>query len=456
MQSYINWRTLHLPFRPTTLVCKPIALRLKSCSYSATILRCSAIFLLWRQRISYFFGMETAVNNLIFSNARAWRTSRHMLFWAAWTIFLSWAYGAKMANETTRTIAGVNAAYMLGWTESLVYLPCQLVLTYTLLYGLILRYLLHRKYGMFVLGTLAAFVVVGAMSLPITIYLATPLRTAFGFAPVWNTVFSSLMTSLRGGSAILGFAIGLKLLKLWYEKQRDNQILIQKNLEAELSSLKAQIHPHFLFNTLNSLYALTLQASPDAPEAVLRLSAMLRTMLYDCTGERIPLHTELDLIRNYIELERLRFGDRVDISLAWNNADSEGFAIAPLVLLPFVENAFKHGVSTTNDTAWISLETSIQAEELTFRLSNSKPEEYFPQAHHQSTRAIPSGLGLANVRKRLSLLYGDRFTLHTSDEGETFVVVLSLPLGQLHLGQLHSSAPPYTDIFHEQLEEHIQ
>ncbi len=371
--------------------------------------------------------METLFTNIVFSNLRSWRIVRHILFWAAWISFLTWTHSLKMANETTRTIGGINAYIVLAFVEKIIYLPCQISLTYTLLYVIILRFTLQKKFGYAVTGTLVLYAVVSVMALGITEIAVVPIRSVLGFPRVWNTFYSSLMTSLSGGSAILGFAVGLKLLKLWYEKQRDNQVLTQKNLEAELSSLKAQIHPHFLFNTLNSLYALTLQASPDAPEAVLRLSDMLRTMLYDGAQPRIPLRAELDLISNYIELERLRFGSRVEISLAWNNADSAELTIAPFVLLPFVENAFKHGVSTTSDTAWISLETSVKSNILTFRIVNSK-QECFHESAAPTAQAIASGLGLANVRKRLELLYGDRFSLRINDEGETFVVALTLEL----------------------------
>lgn len=367
--------------------------------------------------------MENLFTNLVFSHARSWRVLRHSLFWAVWITFLGWANGEKMSTLTTRTMWDVNAGYIVAGGALLLYLPCKLFFTYTLLYGLVLPYLLHRQYARFFAGALAVALGTAALSLPVTLYLITPLRSTFGFPPLSITIMSSFSASLHGENAIFGFALGLKLLKLWYEKQRDNQILVQKNLEAELGSLKAQIHPHFLFNTLNSLYALTLRASPDAPEAVLRLSAMLRTMLYDGTAPSIPLRTELELIRNYIELERLRFGSRVDVSLAWNNADTESFVIAPFVLLPFVENAFKHGVSTTSDTAWISIETSIKSQELTFRLVNSKQE-----CAQAASQPLASGLGLANVRKRLALLYGERFRLRTNDEGETFVVALTLEL----------------------------
>jgi LytS/YehU family sensor histidine kinase len=150
---------------------------------------------------------------------------------------------------------------------------------------------------------------------------------------------------------------------------------------------------------------------------------MLRTMLYEGAKERVPLRTEIELVNNYIDLERLRFGERVDVSLAWNGADESHAEIAPLLLLPFVENAFKHGVGSSEGEAWISLETRITSDVLTFRLVNSKPEETNPTRSKQ-----PCGLGLQNVRKRLELLYKGNYTLSINNEHETFIVVLTIPL----------------------------
>ena len=349
-----------------------------------------------------------------------------------------------MANENPHTIWGVNTAYLLSLTETLVYLPCHLLVTYSLLYVLILRYFLQKRYVAVAVGFFATYAAAVLLSLPITFYLAIPLRKAFGFAPPWNSVFASFSTAVKGGSSVLGFAVGIKLLKLWYEKQRDNQLLVQKNLENELASLKAQIHPHFLFNTLNSVYALTLERTfagmEAASEAVLRLSGMLRTMLYEGAKERVSLRTEIELVNNYIELECLRFGDRVDVSLAWNGADESGAEIAPLLILPFVENAFKHGVGASDGEAWISLETRITSGVLSFRLLNSKPEET-----DFSTSKQPCGLGLQNVQKRLELLYPKKHSLRINDEGETFIVALTLDIEPLlvsseqHIDLQHST-----------------
>lgn len=379
--------------------------------------------------------METFFTNLVFSNARSWRIARHGLFWLWWWLFLSWLYAVKIASENPRTLWGVNTAYLLSLTETLVYLPCHLLVTYSLLYVLILGYFLQKRYLAFGLGFIITYAIAVMLSIPITFYIAIPLREVFGFDPPWNSTFAAFSTAVKGGSSVLGFAIGIKLLKLWYEKQRDNQLLTQKNLENELASLKAQIHPHFLFNTLNSVYALTLERTytgmEAASEAILQLSGMLRTMLYEGAKDRVGLRMEIELLMNYIELERLRFGERVDVSLAWNGADESDAEIAPLLLLPFVENAFKHGISTSTEEAWISLETTIKSGVLTFRLLNSKPDDGNTSVMcEDNTSLITSskGLGLSNVRKRLDLLYHRNYTLSINDEGETFVVILTLNL----------------------------
>ena len=139
-------------------------------------------------------------------------------------------------------------------------------------------------------------------------------------------------------------AVAIKLLKYWYANQQAQQVLTQQKLQAELKFLKTQIHPHFLFNTLNNLYALTLKKSERAPEMVLKLSELINYMLYECASDDVPLTKEVKFIRNYGDIEKMRYGDKLDIDIRVTG-DVNDRKIAPLVLLPFVENCFKHGAS---------------------------------------------------------------------------------------------------------------
>jgi LytS/YehU family sensor histidine kinase len=231
------------------------------------------------------------------------------------------------------------------------------------------------------------------------------------------------MSGLRGGLQTGGFAAMITLVKHFYRKDQANQQLIQEKLTAELQLLKAQVHPHFLFNTLNNLYSLTLLKSDHAPEVVLKLSALLRYMLYECNAPLVPLHREIRMMQDYVELEKLRYGDRLDLALNVQG-NPGGKAVAPLLLLPFLENAFKHGASEQLDQAWIALDLTVKGNLLKMKLINGVSEATEPTGPGTGAH----GIGLQNVRKRLDLLYPGRYELKSLREAETFMVTLSLSL----------------------------
>jgi LytS/YehU family sensor histidine kinase len=239
-----------------------------------------------------------------------------------------------------------------------------------------------------------------------------------------TSFYFGLMAGLRGGIQTGGFAATIKLLKYFYFKQRDNQLFQQEKLKAELQLLKSQVHPHFLFNTLNNLYSLTLTKSEQAPEIVVKLSGLLRYMLYECNTPRVPLMKEISMLHSYIELEKLRYGAHLDISVSIRG-DLEHKQIAPLLLLPFIENSFKHGASELLDQAWISLDISVKENSLRFKLINSKPADSLPFDKQNNHSA---GIGLSNVKKRLALIYPGLHELKTTTEEDTFIVNLSLTL----------------------------
>jgi LytS/YehU family sensor histidine kinase len=230
------------------------------------------------------------------------------------------------------------------------------------------------------------------------------------------------MAGLRGGLTVAGFAGTIKLAKYWYQQHQLNQQLEKEKLKAELQLLKAQVHPHFLFNTLNNLYALTLTNSAQAPEVVLKLSGLLRYMLYECNVPHVSLVRELQLMSDYLQLEKLRYGDRLDLSVNISG-DPAGKLMAPLLLIPFLENSFKHGASEHLDQAWISVDILVRDNTLKFKVINAIPAAESPQV-------LTGGLGLVNVRKRLQLLYPGTHELKTIREGETFLVSLTLQLAE--------------------------
>jgi LytS/YehU family sensor histidine kinase len=222
---------------------------------------------------------------------------------------------------------------------------------------------------------------------------------------------------------VVAIALVVKIFKQWYQFQISTQQLTQEKLAAELNFLKAQIHPHFLFNTLNNLYALTLKKSDHAPDMVLKLSDLLNYMLYDCNANHVLLYKEVDMLQNYIALEKIRYGDRLDI--AFNiKGEVTGNMIAPMMILPFVENSFKHGASDEIDNAWISIDISVNEGHLTLKVDNSKSDI----DNNTPETSYKKGIGMSNVKRRLELLYEGKYDLKVIDTDVSFLIVLKLDL----------------------------
>jgi LytS/YehU family sensor histidine kinase len=228
------------------------------------------------------------------------------------------------------------------------------------------------------------------------------------------------MAGLRGGLTVAGIAAAIKLMKYWYVKEQRNLQLQKENIAAQLQLLKAQVHPHFLFNTLNNIYSYTQKVSPTGSTLVMGLSDLLRYILHEGSKPAVPLNKELKMIEDYMLLEQIRYGDRLDINKELP-AETNGLSIAPLLLLPFVENCFKHGTSQMLEQAWIRLAIDIDGNTLKMTLINAKvpvKDEGKPD----------SGIGISNVRKRLELLYPGKHVLAIREEEDVFIVKLTVEL----------------------------
>ena len=209
----------------------------------------------------------------------------------------------------------------------------------------------------------------------------------------------------------------LALSRLTYERKYLEKE--KEQISTELQLLKSQIHPHFLFNTLNNLYTLILQGSDKAGDALMRLSDLLRYLLYECDQPKVPLHKEMDALRSFIALHQLKYEHPINILLKEHNIDH--VMIEPMLLIPLLENAFKYSDVGVNDNAYIKLDFEADDRHLHIEIGNTK--EMIP-----STVADVGGIGLRNVRRRLDLSYGSSYSLDISDVGHYFTVRLDIPL----------------------------
>ncbi len=214
----------------------------------------------------------------------------------------------------------------------------------------------------------------------------------------------------------------LKITSDWMRYQRDRKELQTQTMQSELKFLKSQINPHFLFNTLNNLYALTLKKSDKAPEIVIKLSEMMRYMLYECNEKRVLLSKEVKYIQNYLDLESLRQSKNVSINfeVIGNAGDQK---IAPLMFIPFLENSFKHGLNNQIAQGFVNIVLTIEDKDILFFMENSKSGS-LPAQHHKRS----GGIGLVNVKRRLALQYAGKHKLETKDNPNTYAVNLELNL----------------------------
>ncbi len=219
---------------------------------------------------------------------------------------------------------------------------------------------------------------------------------------------------------IVVFIAMLRFAEDWFQLEARKKEIENEKLTAELRFLKAQINPHFLFNTLNNLYYLAFTQSPKTTEVIDMLSQMMRYMIYDSNHAKVPLSKEIEYMENYISLEKLRLDDKVPITFNVIG-DPTGVMIEPFLFITFLENAFKHGVSTNAEDSWVKLEIALAGKQCIYSVANSR----LPQ---KETEDQKSGIGLHNLRRRLELSYPKRYQLEVRDEPETYSVQLTLQL----------------------------
>jgi two-component system sensor histidine kinase AlgZ len=349
-----------------------------------------------------------------FQDVKLPRAVQHVLFWIVAAAFIT-------------SIYAVQTDYALSFRNNLLYMPVQVAYYYALAYWLLPRYLFVGKYLLFFLMAVPLVCLSTLISRFVGITFVNPYMIEQGYVTDrdfirYNTRpfvtmlfdFSAYINAFKGTNLIIGFVLAVKLFKMWYERR-------QSALEAELNALKAQVHPHFLFNTLNNLYALTLNQSPKSPQVILGLSDLLRYMLYECNTTEVQLEKEVSMMQQYVKLEKLRYEDRIDLSFSIAGS-LKNKMIAPLLILPFIENAFKHGAGETIGQVWISIDIAVKGESLKLKVANNNSKTQPQDA------GGPHGLGLKNVAKRLALLYPGTSNLKIIDEEDTFLIVLDLDL----------------------------
>jgi sensor histidine kinase YesM len=281
-------------------------------------------------------------------------------------------------------------------------------------YYFVHKYLYNRQYVTYVTVLLLT---IAATAFPISVIIHKLVNNRDLKNMVWSWNFFILIALSILFSVVLSMV--LKLLKNWYQGEQARRRLQQINTETELKFLKSQINPHFLFNCLNNLYALSLKKSDQAPEVVLRLSNILRYVLYEAVDGRVPLSKEVQYLKDYIDLEKIRLGSRAEIEFQTDGNLDEA-QIEPMLFLTFLENSVKHGAFNAISDVWINIKLQATTSAIIFEISNSKPSQSLETERRQG------GIGMANLKKRLDLIYPEKYSLEVLDEETSFHVKLAI------------------------------
>jgi sensor histidine kinase YesM len=352
--------------------------------------------------------VSSFLKKLIFKGRYTWL--RHLLFWLIYAIvFSSWA-GFDVVHN-----------FPEGTETTLAFMPANLIYAYGIIYWLVPKILIKEKYLKFCLMFCVWMLAGLVLNFLSRYYILLPLRKGrpnLSFNYAYKEIFAF-------GSFVVMNTIGMfggfiKFFKLWNTELRQKQLAEKEKLNAELELLKAQLHPHFLFNTLNNLYSLVYEKSDRAPKMLMRLSGLLSYVLYECKADEVLLSKEISIIKDYVSLEKERYGERLDVSLNFSG-DIENKMIAPMLFQPFIENAFKHGTSEQLGKVWMSIDLSVKENQLYFKIINSCD-------NHAAAILEKHGVGIGNVEKRLKLLYAHNFKLQNGVEDDVYIVSLSVEL----------------------------
>jgi hypothetical protein len=305
------------------------------------------------------------------------------------------------------------------------YMSVTMLASYFLAYLIIPKLMRSKNYAEVVLYFIAGSYIISACSRIAVIYLLEPLiRTPpFGQESIWEilTDLPKLVTHYftLSFSAAWVFAF-VKLLRDQYVTQQRSLNLEKEKAETELKALRSQLNPHFLFNTLNNIYSLSLMNSPATSTSIAGLSEILDYVLYRCNTTHVPLSGEIKLIENYLILEKLRYDDRLRIS--FDHDTEKEIGIAPLILLSLVENAFKHGASVDAGSPFIAIDLRLKHKHLTFKVANSFVGK---------EETAGNGIGLNNVTRQLKLIYPSRYSLDIKRIDNIFEVELEIDLEEV-------------------------
>ena len=363
---------------------------------------------------------------LVFSTKPGIRLMRHFLFWFCWWIYFTMLHAANPFGQPEISYFR-NLPFTIS--ESVLHMFPQMIITYFILYFSFPLFI-KRKVVQGLLVFVVAYLLAASINLymildfnPKILHLILPTEyMRYTARPEAVSLFMALVSTFKGGLITPAMAVGVKAMKNWKLREDRNLQLMSEKADAQLQLLTAQIHPHFLFNTLNNIYSQIQLESPKGALMIMELSDLLRYILYEGKKASVLLDHEIQMMIDYINLEKIRYDNSLclELDLPENTND---LRIAPLLLLPFIENCFKHGTSKQLYKPWINLSISVDGHTMVMELTNGKA----PGNDVKKT----GGIGIQNVINRLQLLYPNSHKIEIIESNTVFTVKLEIQLKQV-------------------------
>lgn len=334
----------------------------------------------------------------------------HIIFWTIYILFNTLRWGS-LHND-----------YIYSIKTNLIGFPIHMALSYFNIYFLMPYFVFNRKYLEYTLAIIGSLALMLVVKFNLTYYLIDTNVMPEAAEVVNSITLNYAIVSMFGELYVVSFVTAIKITIDWLREHQKLHELETRQLTSELSFLRSQVSPHFFFNTLNNIYSLTLEKSDKAPEVVLKLSELMRYLLYAARKNKQDLQSEVELIQNYLDLEKIRFNDSLTINMnITGNLNNK--RIAPMLLIPFVENCFKHGANKTIEPMTIDIHLAVKEDVLYFEITNPIPKNL---ATNKLVKE-EGGIGLSNVKKRLELGYRpEDYELNITTTDNIFKVFLKL------------------------------
>ncbi|UMB61960.1 sensor histidine kinase [Lutibacter sp. A80] len=337
----------------------------------------------------------------------------HIIFWSLYFIFNTFRWGSYFDD------------YLYSLKTNLIGFPIHMTLSYLNVYVFMPNFIFKKKYLTYIILLVLSLFTMLLVKFNLTYYLVSENVWPEGTEVISKLTLNYSIDMMIGELYVITFVTAIKITMDWLKEHKRVTDLEKTQLETELLFLRTQISPHFFFNTLNNIYSLSLENSKKTPKIILKLSELMRYFLYETKKSKQTLEKEIISIQNYLDLERIRFDNNLEVNMTISG-DISNKKIAPMLLLSFIENAFKHGANKNIGKTKIDIDFLIKDDFLYFTISNPIPTTTTQKQHEEKTTG---GIGLENVKKRLALGYQKKeYNLNIEQKNNLFIVALKIKL----------------------------